>query len=291
MMMKRALVAGALALALALSSGAAYASASGTALGLKPYAEADTGGETRVLTVGADIFVGDLLRTGPKGNVQIKFADQTELVVGPNSTLRIEEYLLRTDGLVKSFAVDALEGTFRFATGLSPKDAYKITTPTGTIGVRGTGIDFTVEKAITKVLLYYGAVELCDWGKQCVVLDGFCEIGTIDLTEAEIIGWSSDTKGAERTAWKRDFIYAQNQRPLLREFWFFRARECFNKPFVHPYPDREPSPWRDRAPPPRDCPQVSRNEMIADDLAGYAYPISDVAFVAVPVDPNCPTPQ
>ncbi len=55
--------------------------ASGTALGVDPQAQADRDGAARVLAVGADIFIGDMVRTGPHGNVQIKFDDDTKLVV------------------------------------------------------------------------------------------------------------------------------------------------------------------------------------------------------------------
>ncbi len=289
---KQILLASVLAAGLALNAGAAHAAASGTALGLTPQAQADAAGETRVLTVGSDIFVGDLLRTGPHGNVQIKFSDQTELVVGPNSTLRIEDYLLRGETTVSSFAVDALEGTFRFATGLSPKESYKITTPTGTIGVRGTGIDFTVRPELTRVLLYHGAAELCDLGQQCVILDDFCEIGIIDTREAAIIGPSSGIEGEDREEWKHGFIYAQNQRPLLREFWMFRARECFNAGFKHPYPNRDYGPGKKTGNPPKYPCVIGRNDYIPDELAGYAYPVMDVAVAAPPVlDPECPIPQ
>ena len=76
----------------------ALADAAGNALGVNPAADAALNGATRTLVVGADIFIGDLVETGPKGQVQILFADSTELVIGPSSSLRIEDYLIRNDG-------------------------------------------------------------------------------------------------------------------------------------------------------------------------------------------------
>ena len=61
----------------------------------------------RLLVVGADVSVGEKIVTGPSGNVQLLFQDQTRLVVGPRSTLEIETYLLSGSGADK-FAVNAL---------------------------------------------------------------------------------------------------------------------------------------------------------------------------------------
>lgn len=210
--------------------------ASGTALGVNPQAEADTSGQSRVLTVGADVFIGDKVNTGAKGQVQIKFSDKTELVVGPNSSLLIEDYLLRDDQSAGKFAINALSGTFRFATGGAPKDRYIIKTPTGTIGVRGTAFDFNVDEAGTEVLLFHGAVRLCNLAGTCVTLDDTCAIGTYDLTQSTILGDPADLSKEQRATLKASFKYAEVQSPLLREFWVENARQCFNKGFVNDTP-------------------------------------------------------
>jgi len=222
----------ALALLLALGSGTWIFAASGTALGVRPDAQAEKDGGSRTLTVGADVFIGDMVRTGAAGNVQIKFQDNTELVVGPNSALLIEDYLLRDDQSAGKFAVNALAGTFRFATGQSAKNSYQISTPTGTIGVRGTAFDFTVDEEGTEVLLYHGAVVLCNSANQCVTLDGTCEIGTYDLSQSSIVGPAAETRGQQREDLKSSFTYAQNQSPLDRQFWVEQARSCFNEGFA-----------------------------------------------------------
>ena len=229
---KRAVAASLLALTLAMGVSSALA-ASGTALGVKPQAEAAKDGSTRTLVVGADVSIGELVRTGPAGQVQIMFSDRSELVVGPNSALLIEDYLLRNDQSAGRFAVNALAGTFRFATGNASKDRYLISTPTGTIGVRGTEFDFNVDAAGTEVLLYKGAVILCNLNNQCVTLDGTCEIGTYDLSQSNIIGPAESTTGEQRNDLKDRFIYAQNQSPLDRQFWIQEARQCFNQGFTN----------------------------------------------------------
>jgi hypothetical protein len=208
--------------------------ASGTALGVKPAAEADKAGEVRVLTVGADIFIGDNVTTGPKGQVQIKFSDSTELVVGPNSALLIEDYLLRDDQSAGKLAINALAGTFRFATGEADHDKYVIKTPTGTIGVRGTEFDFTVLGLLTKVILYNGAVALCNFDNKCVSLTDTCDVGTIEPAQSTIVGNMDEIFGKQRNDLRQSFLYARTQMPLLGEFRFEEALGCFNRGLRQP---------------------------------------------------------
>jgi hypothetical protein len=209
------------------SSGAAMA-ASGKALGVDPAAEA-RGNETRTLVVGADIFIGDRVVTGPQGQVQIMFEDRTELVVGPRSALLIEDYLLRDDGSAGRLAVNALSGTFRFVTGGAPKDRYSIATPTGTIGVRGTSLDLTVVPGMTNVLLYNGAVRICSNSGECVELTAKCEAGQFDSRNATVIGQTNRIDADESADLKALFDYANSQRPLLREFRVSGAEGCFRR--------------------------------------------------------------
>ena len=217
-----------------LSLSAPVLAASGKALGVKPAAAVESQTDTRTLTVGADVFIGDRVVTGADGQVQIKFTDQTELVVGPNSALLIEDYLLRQDDSAGKFAINALSGTFRFTTGRAPKDRYIIKTPTGTIGVRGTSFDFNSSSEETRVLLYHGQVILCNLDKTCVTLEDTCELGAYDLGKSEIVGHTDDFKGAAREDLKAAFRYAQSQAPLLGAFRVEEAKECFQKGFVPP---------------------------------------------------------
>ena len=204
----------------------ALADAAGSAKGVKPAADAALAGETRTLVVGSDVFIGDLVQTGPRGQVQILFADNTELVVGPSSALTIEDYLIRNDGSAGKLAVDMLSGAFRFATGDSAKNRYEINTPTGTIGVRGTGFDVVVKGAVSRILLFHGAVRFCTDDGKCKELRNFCELGEIASTDTAIIGDTRELSGEDRRQLRGEFIYAENQSPLLREFWMNRAREC-----------------------------------------------------------------
>lgn len=202
------------------------AAATGVALGVDVDARAEAGNDIRVLAVGSDVFIGDRVVTDAKGLVQIQFSDQTQLVVGPNSELLIEDYLLRGDGNVGKFAVSALSGTFRFVTGNGDKDAYEIKTPTGTIGIRGTAFDFFVTQLFTRVLMFHGSTNLCNQAGNCVTLSDVCEIGESNPGISLALGFTDDFVGQLRDEMRTSFRYATSQIPLLRQFQLEQVRRC-----------------------------------------------------------------
>lgn len=224
-----------IALLLLVFAGPPALAASGTALGVDPDARLEDKAGVKTLVVGTDVFIGDRIVTDARGLVQIRFSDKTELVVGPRSSLVIEDYLLREDGSGGKFAINALAGTFRFVTGSAPKDRYVITTPTATIGVRGTGFDFTVGSLIqtpdpgTSVLVFNGAVILCNLARKCIVIDELCELGEASTSDSQLLGSTDDYTGAEREALRARFRWAVSESELMTPFWIAHARECLNR--------------------------------------------------------------
>lgn len=204
--------------------------ASGVAMGVDPAARLEDKAGVKTLVVGTDVFIGDRVVTDAKGLVQIRFSDRTRLVVGPRSALVIEDYLLREDGSGGQFAINALSGTFRFVTGGAAKDRYAIKTPTGTVGVRGTAFDLNVKDDHSSLLLFHGAVIMCNLVDQCVTVDDFCDVGMFDVAEAKLLGNTSDFRGAERNSMRGMFPWAVSEFDLLGAFRVAQARECFNTP-------------------------------------------------------------
>ncbi len=204
----------------------------GTAQGVDPAAAAVSGAQTRTLIVGADINIGDVIKTGDKGQVEILFADNTKLVVGPNSNLEIQDYLIRANGSAGKFAVDMLAGTFRFVTGTAPKSDYVINTPTGTIGVRGTGFDVFVDaNGVAHIMMYEGETQLCDkHAKACQQLADLCQVGQIDSSAATVVGNLNTLTGAQRSALRTLFAYSLNESSLDRQFRLPGAYDCTHKP-------------------------------------------------------------
>ncbi|HHY48768.1 MAG TPA: hypothetical protein GYA10_03375 [Alphaproteobacteria bacterium] len=200
--------------------------ASGTAVGVDPDAQA-RGATTRTLVVGADIFIGDRIVTDARGLVQIVFEDKTRLVVGPRSSLRIDDYLIRENGSAGKFAISALSGTFRFISGSAPKSRYIINTPTGQIGVRGTAFDLFVTKSRTYELLLEGATINCARdGGDCETMGDRCDVAVLSGRGVSVLGSSRELEGDELRAAREWFRLAAAQASLLRPFRIAGAETC-----------------------------------------------------------------
>lgn len=122
---------------LAVFSPASAAGPSGVVLAVVQHSEADGTTGKRVLKPEQPVYAGDRIVTGPIGQAQIRFRDDTKLVVGPNSTMIIDAFVFNDDDTAREISINAVRGAFRFIAGKSKKDAYKVVTPTSTIGVRG----------------------------------------------------------------------------------------------------------------------------------------------------------
>ncbi len=151
------------AIAVCACAPAFAATESGIAVKVNQAADVGRNGGQLMLREQAPVFMGDVIKTGPVGEAQIRLADDTRLVVGPNSLMTIDRFVFSNNGSsAKQVSLNAVRGAFRFITGNSNHDAYTITTPTATIGVRGTGIDFTVDPIGTSLAVLNGSADLCE---------------------------------------------------------------------------------------------------------------------------------
>jgi ferric-dicitrate binding protein FerR (iron transport regulator) len=192
---------------------------SGEAITVVPSVAADGAAGSRVLEVKGPVFMGDLIKTDKAGQTQLKFLDDTRMVIGPNSQLTIDSFVFANSTTAKKFSIDAVRGAFRFITGASRKLAYSIKTPTAMIGVRGTLFDLSVGvDGTTNLALYKGSLRLCDNGqptRRCAVLAGRCSV--IVLAPGKDFRWVNSV--SERTAMMDSlFPYAFNQSSLLPDF-------------------------------------------------------------------------
>lgn len=100
-------------------------------------------GATKVLTQKSGVEQGDLLITEKRTYARIKFTDNSEITLRPNSQLKIEHYSFDKDKPKEDRAVyDLAKGGLRALTGLVGKrgnpDSYQMKAPAATIGIRGT---------------------------------------------------------------------------------------------------------------------------------------------------------
>ncbi len=131
------------ALVLALFCGATYAAAPA---GYVQFASADVkvkglDGVERAALKGMELQSGDTINTG-RGRAQLRFSDGAYLSLQPESVFRIDEYRYegKPDGTEKGF-FSLVKGGVRTITGWVGRlnrDNYQVTTPTATIGIRGT---------------------------------------------------------------------------------------------------------------------------------------------------------
>lgn len=106
-------------------------------------------GSRRVLSVASAVEQGDTLVTADKTYAKVKFADQAEVTMKPDSQMRIDTFSFDQKAPEKDSAVfGLLKGALRTITGLVGKrgnqDAYRLQTATATIGIRGTIYGATV---------------------------------------------------------------------------------------------------------------------------------------------------
>jgi hypothetical protein len=106
----------------------------------------DATGASRPVTSGLKVFSGQSIQTAADGEVHIVTEDSGLIALRPNSSFRIERYQAKgesSDEVVFSL----LKGALRSITGWIAKrnaSAYRLNTPTTTIGVRGTDHETTV---------------------------------------------------------------------------------------------------------------------------------------------------
>jgi len=125
---------------------------------------ADAAGAHRELDLGSDVAAKDTVITDKVGKAALRFVDETQLSIGPNSSVRLDDFVFSRPSDPSSFVIRATRGVFRFATGRGDHDAYRIHTPTATLGVRGTQFDVKIEGKQVRVSVLEGEVVLCPHG-------------------------------------------------------------------------------------------------------------------------------
>jgi hypothetical protein len=134
------------------------------------------------LETGSALIEGDTVETGGKAIAVIVFRDKGRVTLKENTQFKIEEHRYSPDRPQENSAIFKLiKGGMRALTGLigkKNKEAYKVNTPTATIGIRGTGYD----------LVWLGP---CSGGATSCGLNGSVWLGSIyaknDAGEFELL--------------------------------------------------------------------------------------------------------
>jgi hypothetical protein len=129
--------------ALLLFGSAAWAQVVGVVAHLSgPLIAKKANGSVKVLSAKSEVENGDTLVSEKNTYAQIKFIDNGEITLRPNTTFKIDKFAYdanQPDGDSASF--DLVKGGLRSVTGLlgkRNKEKFALKTPSATIGIRGT---------------------------------------------------------------------------------------------------------------------------------------------------------
>ena len=97
------------------------------------------GAAAHQLVLGQQVVHDELIKTGPGGQTQILFLDESAMTVGPSSEVTIDNFVYDPNTGKGQLAMSATQGVLRFVGGKLSKNENAVTlrTPTTTIGVRG----------------------------------------------------------------------------------------------------------------------------------------------------------
>jgi ferric-dicitrate binding protein FerR (iron transport regulator) len=109
------------------------------------------------------------LETVADAAMEVTFADNSTLTLGPSSEAVVDEFVYAGPGSVAGQTLKYTKGVFRFVSGSVPKDKVKLQTPTVTIGVRGTIVRARIAPTgATTVFFEEGSGNVCGAGGACV---------------------------------------------------------------------------------------------------------------------------
>ena len=147
----------------------------------------------RTLKRGDGVFQNENIMTGANAGAQLLFQDETALTMGPDSQVILDKLIYDPNKRAGEMSIRAVTGAFRFVSGSAPKQGYSIKTPVGTIGVRGTIIQFWIKGLQLTLQLDEGGTYFCGAQNKCVELD---KPGTYVVVTSQQVG-SSQSKNAK----------------------------------------------------------------------------------------------
>jgi len=115
---------------------------------------------SRRLATADEVRYQELIATERSSAAVIQFVDGTELAIGEQARVRLDAFVF-DPGAAGKLDLSLEFGALRFSTGSMAKSAYKISTPSATLAVRGTEFDLAVDgDGATYLVVRHGAVEI-----------------------------------------------------------------------------------------------------------------------------------
>ena len=113
----------------------------------------------RRLKLGDKVVYQETVSTGRKSAVDIRLIDESTLIMGELTEIILDSLVYNPNRGVVEGAINAIQGIFRFSSAGVKMD-LTITTPTATLGVRGTEFDVLTKENETEVAVHEGAIEI-----------------------------------------------------------------------------------------------------------------------------------
>ena len=86
-----------------------------------------------------DIYLNDVLQTSANSTLGVTFNDATTFNLTANASITVDNFIYQEGGKQNSALFDVTKGTVAFvASAVAKTGNMKITTPTATLGIRGT---------------------------------------------------------------------------------------------------------------------------------------------------------
>ena len=155
-------------LAISMTASGALAAAVGTTTAYQTNIVRNNAG---TLGVGAEIFLGDRLKSNETGLGMIVFDDESSAKIGPNSSLTIDEFVYTPGSRSGKIGITVNSGLTRFYGGqISKGGTMQISTPHMVLGARGGIIEVVVIGLLEIAILRAGRMTCIDEdGKKYVV--------------------------------------------------------------------------------------------------------------------------
>jgi hypothetical protein len=162
------------------------------------------GGEAERVTQGAEVHTGDALETGDSSSVRVLFADQSELLVKPESLVIFDRYSrFQETGMVDTnLRLERGELRTYVRPRTSGSSRFIIVTPSAAAAVRGTRFDVEVDQEeVTRNSVLDGTVALSAQGQTQQVEAGFSSTAAPGEPPSQPVPLLPATTATATTVW------------------------------------------------------------------------------------------
>ncbi|NND49668.1 MAG: hypothetical protein HKN60_05390, partial [Rhizobiales bacterium] len=133
----------------------------GGAVRVENRVEGQLNGDPEEIIVNSPVFQNERIKTYADSGATFKLIDETTLSLGAASEIVLDRFVFDPDSSTGDMVFNAVQGAFRFVSGVAKNNSYRILTSVAAIGIRGTDFDVYVTRDATLVLGRQGAPFAC----------------------------------------------------------------------------------------------------------------------------------